>query len=275
MQHQNITFIGTGHMATALIRGLIAAHYPGQYITVHDLNAEKSQALAQELNLRHETTLAAAVKEAAIILLAVKPNALATLCATLKDHLAHKPLIISVAAGMPLATIAHFLENESLPMIRSMPNTPALIGCGATGLYANTRVDHAAREWTESLFRAVGIIHWCDQEVSLNAITALSGSGPAYIFLVMEAMQEAALALGLEEPLAKTFAIQTTLGAARMALETAHPIGELRKQITSPGGTTEKALAVLEQGNLKALFARAMQSACEHATVLSTHHQNT
>ncbi|MBY0377701.1 MAG: pyrroline-5-carboxylate reductase, partial [Gammaproteobacteria bacterium] len=218
--------------------------------------------------------LALALKEAAIIILAVKPDAIATLCQDLKDHLHHKPLIISVAAGIPLASIARFLEDTSLPMIRSMPNTPALIGSGATGLYANANTDHAAREWAESLFRSVGIVHWCEHETALDAITALSGSGPAYIFLVMEAMQEAAAALGLEETLAKTFTIQTVLGAARMALETTHPITELRVQITSPGGTTEKALAILEQGDLKALFARAMHGACEHAKKLSTQHSN-
>lgn len=275
MQHKNISFIGAGHMATALIRGLIAAHYPAQCITVYDKHAEKSQALATELNLRHESTLVSAVKDAAIIVLAVKPDAIAMLCQDLKNQLHHKPLIISVAAGTPLASIAHFLENDSLPMVRSMPNTPALIGSGATGLYANSKVDHAAREWAESLFRSVGIVHWCSDESALDAITALSGSGPAYIFLVMEAMQEAAIGLGLEDTLAKAFAIQTVLGAARLALETAHPIAELRVQITSPGGTTEKALGILEQGNLKALFARAMQGACEQAKTLSAHHRHT
>ncbi len=269
MQHKKITFIGTGHMATALIRGLIAAHYPSQCITVYDKRSEKSQALADELHLCCAETLASATKQTDIIVLAVKPDAIPALCQDLKDYLAHHPLMISVAAGTPLAKISHFLQNESLAMIRSMPNTPALIGSGATGLYANSKVNHADREWAESLFRSVGIVHWCTEETALDAITALSGSGPAYIFLVMEAMQEAAVGLGLEASLAKTFAIQTTLGAARMALETAHPIAELRQQITSPGGTTEKALAVLEdQGQLKNLFARAMQSACEQAKIL-------
>lgn len=275
MQHKNITFIGTGNMATALIRGLISAHYPGQCITAHDLNPDKSRALATELGIRHEADPALAVKNAAIIVLAVKPNAIRVVCQTLKDHLHHKPCIISVAAGVQLATIARFLENDILAMVRSMPNMPALISCGATGLYANANADHAEREWAESLFRAVGIVHWCDKESALDAITALSGSGPAYIFLVMEAMQEAAMALGLDENLAKSFSIQTVLGASRVALETMHPLAELRKQVTSPGGTTEKALEVFEQGNLKALFARAIESACKQAKVLSTHYDNT
>lgn len=274
MQHKNISFIGTGHMATALIRGLIAAHYPAQCITVHDKHLEKAQNLANELNLHHASSLISAVTNAKIIVLAVKPDAIAALCEGLKNCLSHQPLIISVAAGVPLANIAHFLENHSLAMIRSMPNTPALIGSGATGLYANAKTDHAAREWAESLFRSVGIVHWCAQEADLDAITALSGSGPAYIFLVMEAMQEAAVALGLDDALAKTFAIQTVLGAARMALETTHPIAELRVQITSPGGTTEKALAILEQGHLKTLFAEAMQGACAQAKKLSAQHSN-
>ncbi|MCD6046285.1 MAG: proC [Gammaproteobacteria bacterium] len=272
MQHKSITFIGTGNMATALIRGLVKAHYPGNCITAHDVNTEKSQALAIELNIRHEADLALAVKDAAIIVFAIKPNAVAAVCQDLKDHLQHKPCIISVAAGIQLATIARFLQTDALAMIRSMPNTPALIGCGATGLYANANAKHADREWAESLFRAVGIVHWCDKESTLDAITALSGSGPAYIFLVMQAMQEAAESLGLEESLAKTFSIQTVLGASRVALETAHSLAELRKQVTSPGGTTEKALEVLEQGNLKALFARAMQSAHQQAKVLSSHY---
>lgn len=269
MDHKNITFIGAGNMATALIRGLISAQYPGQCITAHDINPEKSRALATELGIRHEADLALAVKNAAIIVLAVKPNAVAALCQALKDHLHHKPCIISVAAGIQLTTIARFLQSDAFAMIRSMPNTPALIGCGATGLYANKNVSHADCQWAESLFRAVGIVHWCAEESALDAITALSGSGPAYLFLVMEAMQEAAMAIGLEESLAKTFSIQTVLGASRMALETAHPLAELRKQVTSPGGTTEKALEVLQQGNLKALFARAIQSACEQAKVLA------
>jgi pyrroline-5-carboxylate reductase len=274
MQHKNITFIGTGNMATALIHGLISAHYPGHCITAHDIHSEKSQALATDLGIRHEADLALAVKNAAIIVLAVKPNAVAGVCQALKDHLQHNPCIISVAAGIQLATIARFLQTDALAMIRSMPNTPALIGCGATGLYANKNADHADREWAESLFRAVGIVHWCNEENTLDAITALSGCGPAYIFLVMEAMQEAAEALGLEESLAKTFSIQTALGASRVALETAYPLAELRKQVASPGGSTEKALEVLQQGNLKALFARAMQSAHEQAKVLSQSYDN-
>ena len=272
MQHKNITFIGTGNMATALIRGLIGAHYPGQCITAHDLNPDKSQALATELGIRHEADPALAVKNAAIIVLAVKPNGIRVACQTLKDHLQHKPCIISVAAGVQLATIARFLETDALAMVRCMPNTPALIGCGATGLYANANADHAEREWAESLFRAVGIVHWCNQESALDAITALSGCGPAYIFLVMEAMQEAAEALGLDENLAKSFSIQTVLGASRVALETMQPFAELCKQVASPGGSTEKALEVLEQGNLKALFTRAIESAYNQAKVLSTHY---
>ncbi len=274
MQHKNITFIGSGNMAAALIRGLISAHYPGQCITAHDINPEKSQALATELGIRHEADPTLAVKNAAFIVLAVKPNALVAACQPLKDHLQHKPCIISVAAGVQLTTIARFLETDALAMVRSMPNTPALIGCGATGLYANPNASHADCEWAESFFRAVGIVHWCTEEGALDVITALSGSGPAYIFLVMEAMADAAMALGLDAALAKTFSIQTVLGASRVALETTHPLSELRKQVTSPGGTTEKALAVLEQGDLKALFARAMKSACDQAKVLSTQYDN-
>lgn len=274
MEHRNITFIGSGNMATALIRGLIQARYPGQCITAHDIHPEKSRALATELGIRHEADLALAVKNAAIIVLAVKPKAIAEVCQNMKNHLQHKPCVISIAAGVPLTTIARFLETDSLAMIRSMPNMPALISCGATGLYANVNTEHADREWAESLFRAVGIVHWCREESALDAITALSGSGPAYILLVMEAMQEAAEALGLDEKLAKSFSIQTVLGASRVALETAYPLATLRKQVTSPGGTTEKALEVFEQGNLKALFARAMQSAHQQAKVLSQQYDN-
>ena len=269
MEHKHITFIGGGNMASALLRGLMTANYPHDYITVYDINYEKASALAKELQVQCAKELAPAIANADIILLAVKPNAIAAVCQDIKPSVKSHTAIISVAAGVPLATIARLLQNEALAMIRVMPNTPALIGSGATGLYANAHTAHAIRQWAESLFRAVGIIHWCDKEESLDAITALSGSGPAYIFLVMEAMQEAAVSLGLDEELAKTFTIQTVLGASRIALETKHSLVELRQQVTSPGGTTEKGLEVLTQGHLKELFARTLAAACEQAKVLS------
>ncbi len=269
MQHKMITFIGAGHMASALMRGLTAAEYPGHCITVHDISVDKAQALAENLGLEHQADLALAVAKAEIIVLAVKPNGIATVCQALKAAIAHKPLIISVAAGVKLSSIERFLGQGPLPMVRSMPNTPALIGCGATGLYANAKVDASLRNWSESLFRSVGIVQWFEQEKLLDSVTALSGSGPAYIFLVMEAMQEAGIALGLDPQLAKTFTIQTVLGASRIALETAHPISELREQVTSPGGTTEKALSILNQGQLKDLFLKALQSAYDQAQLLS------
>ncbi|MET0050773.1 MAG: pyrroline-5-carboxylate reductase [Candidatus Thiodiazotropha sp.] len=269
MSDNNITFLGGGNMATSLVAGLIADGYDRNRITVSDPDREKLSQLAANYGIHAETDNHKALSGADILVLAVKPQVLEAVCREIAEPVQQqKPLIISIAAGIRLATLSEWL-GEDLSLVRSMPNTPAMIQSGATGLYASDNVSEEQRSQAESILRAVGLTRWVEEESLIDAVTAVSGSGPAYYFLVMEAMEEAAISMGLDPETARLLTLQTALGASRMAMESSDSPATLRQKVTSPGGTTERALGILEEGELRSLFRKALEGARDRSRELS------
>ncbi|MBI5450511.1 MAG: pyrroline-5-carboxylate reductase [Gammaproteobacteria bacterium] len=276
MNHPSISFIGGGNMARCLIGGLLRDGYPASALHVADPNEDTCTSLRDDLGITASTDNSAAAGRADVVVLAVKPQVMAEvargIAATLQQR---RPLIISVAAGIRIAALERWL-GQGLPIVRAMPNTPALVGAGASALYANHRVSDGQRSQAESILRASGIVLWLDDERLMDAVTALSGSGPAYFFLVIEALEAAGRRLGLPAATARLLTLQTAFGAAKMALESTLDSTELRRRVTSPGGTTERAIDVLEQHEIHALFDEALQAACrrsaELAETLGQHH---
>lgn len=260
MRNTFITFIGAGNMANSLIGGLIADGYDPKRICAADPNLEKLKNLQKKFGINITTKNNEAVANANVIIFAVKPQILKIVATELSNFITEKkPLIISVAAMIPSTHIEKWLQNAAI--VRCMPNTPALIRCGATGLLANRYVTSEQKNLAESIMRAVGITVWVNNEEQIDIVTALSGSGPAYFFLLMEMLQQSAEKLGLPAETARLLTLQTALGAARLALESNEDVTTLRKQVTSPGGTTERAIGVLESGNIRELFFEALQAA--------------
>ncbi|MES9939348.1 MAG: pyrroline-5-carboxylate reductase [Candidatus Thiodiazotropha sp. 6PLUC2] len=269
MKNDKITFIGGGNMATSLISGLIADEYDCNAITVSDPDTEKLSQLAARYGVTTEPDNEQAVQQAQIVVLAVKPQILESVAQNLAKTLQNsKPLIISIAAGITATDLDSWLGGDQA-VVRSMPNTPAMIQSGATGLYASPGVSENQRNQAESILRAVGLTRWVENESLIDAVTAVSGSGPAYFFLVMEAIEESAKSMGLDEESARLLTLQTALGAARMAIESSDSPAMLRQKVTSPGGTTERALDILEKGGLRELFKDALQGAKERSHELS------
>ena len=211
----------------------------------------------------------AAASGADIVVLAVKPQVAGQVAGELAGLLVRQhSLVISIAAGIRTAALRHWI-GEHTPIVRCMPNTPALVQSGATALYATASVSAAQRDSAETILRAVGLTLWLDDEAQMDAVTALSGSGPAYFFLFMEALQKAGCELGLPEPTARLLTLQTALGAARMALESAEEPATLRQRVTSPGGTTERAIQIFQQQNFDALVLRALEAAAARSAELA------
>ncbi|SIT70097.1 pyrroline-5-carboxylate reductase [Ectothiorhodosinus mongolicus] len=265
-----IAFIGSGNMARSLIGGLIVDGWPASSLCASDPDAQQRQHLLERWpELRVTANNETALDQADVLVLAIKPQVMAEVCLPLaKTVQKNRPLILSIAAGVRSADIDRWLGGQ-LAVVRSMPNTPALVGSGATGLVRNTQVTDAQRDLAESILRAVGMTVWLDDETLLDAVTALSGSGPAYVFLFIEALQEAGIELGLPPETAALLALETVFGAAKLALEADEDAGQLRQRVTSPGGTTERAIAVLEKGGLRPLLAKALASAKDRAGELA------
>lgn len=264
-----VGFIGAGNMARALAGGLINSGWERSRLILSDPDKAQREGVASLLGLEVHADNAAVAARADILVFAVKPQALAAAARTVADAVQRKrPLIVSVAAGVRLDDLERWLGGN-LPVVRTMPNTAVLVGAGACGMYANARVDQAMRERAESILRAVGVAVWVEREELLDAVTALSGSGPAYFFLMMEALEQAAIGLGLTREQARLLALQTAYGAAKMALEGAEEPSVLRRRVTSPGGTTEQAVKVLEEGGLRALFQNALDAAARRARELA------
>lgn len=264
-----VAFIGAGNMARSLIIGLLQDKAEFQ-LRVADPDQHQLDAIRQHWpEVVATTDNAEAVLDADVVVLAVKPQILPTVVPALAEHLQHcQPLVISVAAGVQEASLNRWLGGNAA-VVRCMPNTPALVQAGATGLYANALVSTEQRSIAESILRAVGIALWFDEEAKLDTVTAVSGSGPAYFFLVMEAMQAAAEQQGLSREDAHLLVVQTALGAARLALESDDQPAELRQKVTSKGGTTEAALGVLNEGGLQELFAQALLAAEQRSQELA------
>ena len=261
MKKLKLTFIGGGNMAASLVGGLLAGHVNASQITVADSNAETLRQLASRFGVNTQADNAAAVAGADVVLLAVKPQVLRDVAQALAAVIqATKPLVISVAAGVRSADLCHWLGGE-VALVRAMPNTPALVQTGATALYANDQVTAQQRDQAESILRAAGLALWVEEEALMDAVTALSGSGPAYFFRIMEAMEAAGTQLGLTPETARLLTLQTALGAAKMALESSEPVASLRQRVTSPGGTTEQGLRVMEEHQIDQVFAEVLKAA--------------
>ena len=269
MQEMTIGFIGGGNMATSLIGGLIANGGDSSRIWVSEPHHERRDLLQSRFAINTCNDNQLLVEKCDVIVLAVKPQMLRDVCGDIRAAVqARKPLLISIAAGIRMADIDRWLGGTTA-LVRTMPNTPALVRSGATALTANASVSDGQREVAESIMRAVGLTLWVDDEDQLDAVTAVSGSGPAYFFLILEAMEDAGSELGLPRDTARLLALQTAFGAAKMALESPESSANLRQQVTSPGGTTERALQVLEDGDIRALFLSALSAARDRAGELA------
>jgi pyrroline-5-carboxylate reductase len=262
MKAHNIAFIGGGNMARSIIGGLITEGWPQENISVSDPDPSQLE-IIQKYYARVRTTQNNHIcaKQADVIFFAVKPQALREAAKDISGiQVDDATLIISIAAGVRCTTISTWLGRDCA-LVRCMPNTPAVVGSGATGLYANALVSDEQHDTAERILRTVGLTLWFDAEALLDAVTALSGSGPAYFLLIMEAMQSAGAKLGLSREAARLLTLQTAFGSAKLALESSEDVTTLRARVTSPGGTTERAIEQLERGDIRNVFERAMNSA--------------
>ncbi|RLT95121.1 pyrroline-5-carboxylate reductase [Ketobacter sp.] len=264
-----ITFIGAGNMASSLAGGMIAKGMDPINVTLSDINEQQLQHVRKQLQVNTTRDNINACQKADVVVLAVKPQVMGDVLAPLKDLFAQrKPLVMSIAAGITLAQLEGWLGADT-PIVRCMPNTPALVETGASGLFANANVSPSQREQARSIMGSVGLALWVESEDQIDAVTAVSGSGPAYFFLVMEAMIAAGRALGLSEQAAKQLTLQTALGSAQMAITSDVEPDELRRRVTSPGGTTERAIGIMEDRQLRDIFAQALQGAYQRSKELS------
>jgi pyrroline-5-carboxylate reductase len=269
MSHPTIGFIGAGNMAASLIGGLIARGFHPQQLFAADPNTEALQQLVQQHGISACGNNKAVVERADVLLLAVKPQVMKAVLTDLSAAVqTRQPLVISIAAGISVSSLREWIGGEPA-IVRCMPNTPALVQLGASGLYANAQVSPLQREQAEAILRAVGIALWLDDEEQIDAVTAVSGSGPAYFFLLMEAMIAAGEQLGLTPATARALTLQTALGAAQMAITSDVDAAELRRRVTSPGGTTERAIAHFEQSGLREIVSGALQAAAVRSKELS------
>jgi pyrroline-5-carboxylate reductase len=274
MKTQKIGFIGGGNMASSLMSGLIASGHSPQQLWVSDINKDMLASLAANLHVNIASGNEAVIQEAEVVVLAVKPQVLRQVAESVAGLIQQKkPLVVSIAAGITQESLSSWLGSD-IAIVRCMPNTPSLVLTGATGLHANRNVTAAQRDLAENIMRSVGISLWVEDESELNAVTAVSGSGPAYYFLLMEAMEKAAVELGLDEHTARLLVQQTALGAAKIALESSESPEQLRKRVTSPGGTTQQAIETFEQGGFAELVSKAMHAARDRSIEMSKPTEN-
>jgi pyrroline-5-carboxylate reductase len=261
MQDSTISFIGGGNMARSLIGGLIQSGCKADKIWVADPDERPLMSLSASFSVHTTQDNRHAVGQAEVLVLAIKPQILPQVAREIADLVHAQALfVISIAAGIRETDLRTWLGGK-VAIVRAMPNTPALVQSGATALYANPHVNAAQRNLAESIMRAVGLTLWVEQEADMDTVTALSGSGPAYFFLVMEALEQAAVHQGLPRETAHLLTLQTAFGAAKMAIESEEAIAQLRARVTSPGGTTEKGVEKLQTGGMQALFNKAIQAA--------------
>lgn len=264
-----VAFIGGGNMATSIIGGLLKqGDIKANAIHVSDPVETQRAQLASQFGIKTFDNNLDAIKNADVVILAVKPQMMKEVLAPLQTLFAQRqPLLISIAAGINIDCLSHWSGCKAI--VRCMPNTPALVGLGATGLFANAEVTIDQRNQADSLLRSVGITLWVKDEAEIDAVTAVSGSGPAYYFLLMEAMINAGVKLGLSEETSRQLTLQTALGAGHMAMTADVPPAELRRRVTSPNGTTERAINAFEQANFHAIVQSALQAANDRAGELS------
>lgn len=272
-----IAFIGGGHMSTGLVGGLRARGVPAEDLCVTDVRSVQLERLRLDFGVRTTTDNAAAVRDADLVVLAVKPQdmaaAAASIAASIDGRIVAGPasrrrIVVSIAAGIRLADLVQWL-GPGVAVVRSMPNRPALIGAGITAACAGADVTPDERAAVERVLSAAGPLVWLDDESLMDAVTAVSGSGPAYFFLLIEALEDAGTALGLPRDTARRLAVHTALGAGRMATEGTDDPATLREQVTSRGGTTAAALAVLEGAGLRDTVAAAVVAAARRSAELA------
>ncbi len=262
-------FIGGGNMARSLIGGLVARGQAADAIRVAEPVEALRAALQQDFGVSCADRAATAADGARVWVLAVKPQVMREVCTQLAELAqAQRPLVISIAAGITTEQLDRWLGG-GMAVVRAMPNTPALLGVGITGLYANAKTAAGQREGAAALLEAVGPTVWIDDEARMDAVTAVSGSGPAYVFLLAQAMQAAGEAQGLSAQAARALVGQTLLGAATMLTRSDEPADVLRARVTSPGGTTQAAIETFEAGGFSELVARAIAAATERGRQLS------
>jgi pyrroline-5-carboxylate reductase len=265
---QRIAFIGGGNMGRSLIGGLIAKGAEPRQLVVADPYAPTLESLKSQYNVQTVSNNADAVRDADVVLLAVKPQELRNVVTGVQQQIAQRrPLLISVAAGILAVDIQRWAGG--LPVVRCMPNRPALQGCGVTALYANEQVDQALRALAEQILGAVGATLWVERESDMDTVTAISGSGPAYFFLLIEMLEAAGQSLGLSAEVARKLAVETAYGSGFMARDSSDSPATLRQQVTSKGGTTEAALKHLEANNVRAIFSQAVAAAAQRSAQLA------
>jgi pyrroline-5-carboxylate reductase len=258
----NICFIGGGNMATALIGGLLGKGFSAAQINVVEINAENRARLQQDFAVRSTADLADGMTNSQCIVFAVKPQQLREIALQVAPLLAGQ-LLISIAAGIRARDIARWSGSELV--VRAMPNTPALIQSGMTGLFALPAVSAAQREQAQAILAAVGSTLWLEDEAMLDAVTGISGSGPAYVFYFIEALQQAAVKLGFEADQARQLSLETFLGASKLAASSAEQVSVLRARVTSKNGTTERALLSLSANQVAEHIMQAAQAAADRA----------
>lgn len=269
MKNTRICFIGGGNMAASLVGGLIADNFNPRHITVSDIDAQRLSTLAARFGINTQGDNLQAMADADVVVLAVKPQTLKAVATHLAPAVqTQTPLVVSVAAGVRAANLDEWLGGNTA-VVRAMPNTPALVQTGATALFANARVSAEQREQAECILRAAGLTLWVEDEAQMDAVTALSGSGPAYFFRIMEALEKGGTELGLPAETARLLTLQTALGAAKMALESDESVATLRERVTSPGGTTEQGLRVLNENNIDELMAQVLTAARDRSQELA------
>jgi len=267
-----IAFIGAGNMAGSIIGGLIANGYPADAIIASDPNDEGLASLSNATGVGVTTNNATAVENAQVVVLAVKPQIMQVVCESLVDYLPSATLVISIAAGITSKSLKQWLRsdrNKKVPIVRCMPNTPALVQAGASALYANKSVTAEQKQQAQTILGAVGTICWVDEESAIDAATAVSGSGPAYFFLLIEAMTEAGVKLGLPQQTAASLATQTAFGAAKLARESDVDAAELRRRVTSPNGTTHEAITSFERNHFRDIVDQAMTACADRSRELA------
>lgn len=256
-----IVVIGAGNMGGSLISGLVMNEYDPKQIWAVDTDTEKLKKLEKNFNIQTTSDIENILPKANILLLAVKPQILLEIATSFKDTInKSKPLVISIAAGITIKSLSQWLGDQ-VAIVRAMPNTPALIGCGVTALFSNPMATLEQCTLADEILQAVGATVWVQDEKWLDIVTALSGSGPAYFFYMMEALEKSAVELGLPQELSHTLILQTAYGSALLALESGVSLATLRQQVTSKGGTTEKALAVMDEHKLTEVFRKVINAA--------------
>ena len=269
LDNKKISFIGGGNMAQALISGLVSCGVKPSLITVADPSSEaREQLAAKGLNAVDPTVDAkAAVIDADIVVLAVKPQVMKPVVSAFADALDNQ-LVVSVAAGLSTALLSDMLGGYS-NIVRAMPNTPAMIQMGATGLYGTDDISAEQKQLATAVMEASGLVMWVDNEEHMHAVTAVSGSAPAYMFYFIESMVDGAVALGLDKEQASALAMQTMLGAAKMAMDSDDAPAELRRKVTSPNGTTQAAVESMQANDIGRQIVEAMQACYDRSQALS------